>query len=113
MDFRLARFDVCVESPVGSLDDQKKRDIVFENTPLDCWIGKKKQESLLFLACWMDSELVKSDICVEKPVGWLDGSKKNGSMFFFWPVGWLDDQPGLIYVWKDLLDGWMTKKNGT
>ena len=32
---------------------------------------------------------------------------------FFWPVGWLDDQPGLIYVWKDLLDGWMTKKKGT
>ena len=86
--------------PVGWLDDQpgliyvwkdlldgwmteKNRDIVFENTPLDCWMGKKKRESLLFLACWMDSELVKPDICVEKPVGWLDGSKKYGTVFFF------------------------------
>ena len=96
--------------PVGWLDDQpgliyvwkdlldgwmtkKKRDIVFENTPLDRWMGRKKWDSILFLACWMGSELVKSDICVEMPVGWLDGSKKNGSMFFF-----------------GLLDGWMTSQ---
>merc|ERR1711888_64934 len=90
MDFRLARFDISVESPVGSLDDQKKRDIVFENTPLDCWMGKKKRESLLFLACWMDSELVKPDICVEKPVGSLDGQKKTGHSFRKHPIGLLD-----------------------
>ena len=76
--------------PVGWLDDQpgliyvwkdlldgwmteKNRDIVFENTPLDRWMGRKKRDYILFLACWMDSELVKSDICVEMPVGWLDG----------------------------------------
>ena len=78
-----------MERPVGWLDDQKKRDIVFENTPLDRWMGQKKWDSILFLACWMDSELVKSDICVEMPVGWLDGSKKTGVCFFLacWMVG--------------------------
>ena len=65
-------------------------DCWIENPPLDRWMGQKKWDSILFLACWMGSELVKSDICVEMPVGWLDGSKKNGSMFFFlacWMVG--------------------------
>merc|ERR1711891_109481 len=57
----------------------------------------------------MDSELIKSDISVEKPVGLLDGSKKYGTVFFFWPVGWISDWPGLIYVWNPLLDRWMTK----
>ena len=53
------------------------------------------------------SELVKSHIIVEKPVGWLDGSKINGTFFLAcWmdlrlarfdicvesPVGTLDDQ---------------------
>ena len=78
-----------MERPIGLLDDQKKQDIVFENTPLHHWMGQKKWDSIFFLACWMDSELVKSDICVEMPVGWLDGSKKTGVCFFLacWMVG--------------------------
>ena len=83
MDLRLARFDICVERPVGWLDDQKKRDIVFEKTPLDRWMGRKKRGDYFIFglldgfragqvrymcgnACWM--------------VGWV---KKNGRVFFF------------------------------
>ena len=43
----------------------------------------KKKGEYFFLASWIDSRLVNSDICVEKPVGSLDGSKKNGTVFFF------------------------------
>merc|ERR1712121_194363 len=48
MDWRLARFDICVKNPVGSLDDQKKRDILFQNRPLDGWMAKKKREGIFF-----------------------------------------------------------------
>ena len=69
MDWRLARFDICVKTPVGWLDDQKKRDILFRNRPLDRWMVKKKREGIFFLTCWMESRLVNSGIWVEKPVG--------------------------------------------
>ena len=36
MDWRLARFDICVENPVGSLDDQKKNGTYFFET--DHWM---------------------------------------------------------------------------
>merc|ERR1712208_238138 len=91
MDAELVKSDICVEMPVGWLDDRKKSGHSFRKHPIGSLDGSKKRDYILFLACWMDSELVKSDICVEMPVGWLDGSKKTGVCFFF-----------------GLLDGWMT-----
>ena len=71
---------------------------IYLKMPVDWLTDQKKREGIFFLTCWMDSRLVNSDICVEKPVGSLDGSKKNGTVFFFWPVGWIGDWPDLIYV---------------
>ena len=51
-------FDIYVKTPVGWLDDpKKKRDIVLKNRPLDGWMTQKKRDIVLKkhpLDGWMD-----------------------------------------------------------
>ena len=86
MDWRLARFDICVKNPVGSLDDQKKTGHTFSKQTIGWLDGQKKREGIFFFGLLTGSSSNKSDTCLETPVDRLTGPKKTGGCFFFDPL---------------------------
>merc|ERR1712208_203554 len=113
--------------PVGWMQSWSSQIYVWKCL-LDGWMGQKKREYVFFWPVgWLDDQpgliyvwkdLLDGWMTSKKtghsfrkhPIGSLEGTKKNGTVFYFWPVGWIQSWSSQICVWKCLLDGLMGQK---